>query len=199
MLARVGQLAPEFTVDAYHDGEFKTISLKDLRGKWVVLFFYPGDYTFVCPTELTTLAARYSELANLNTEVLSFSTDSKFVHMSWVRDELSKMVETIPYPMCTDKSGTVGTAYGVFDEESGTDVRGWFLIDPDGVLQSMEILNPAVGRNIDEIIRQVKAYQYVREHNQEVLPCGWQPGESTLQPGEKLTGQVWKEWRPKAG
>lgn len=199
MLARVGQLAPEFTVDAYQDGEFKTISLKDLRGKWVVLFFYPGDYTFVCPTELTTIASRYGELAELNTEVLSFSTDSKFVHMSWVRDELSKMVKNIPYPMCTDKNGTVGTAYGVFDEESGTDVRGRFIIDPDGVLQSMEILNPAVGRNIDEMIRQLKAYQYVREHNQQVLPCGWQPGDRTLEPGEKLTGQVWKEWQPKVG
>jgi alkyl hydroperoxide reductase subunit AhpC len=126
------------------------------------------------------------------------SVDSRFSHKVWQEEELSKMVEGgVPYPMLSDAGGHIGRAYGVYDEESGVDVRGRFLIDPDGVIQAMEVLTPPVGRNVSELIRQVKAYQHTRETG-EVMPSGWQPGKPTLKPSPSLAGKVWKEWKPES-
>jgi peroxiredoxin (alkyl hydroperoxide reductase subunit C) len=123
------------------------------------------------------------------------STDSHFTHKIWQEEELSKMVDGgLPFPMLTDAGGRIGKVYGVYDEAGGVDVRGRFLIDPDGIIQAIEIVTPPVGRNVMELIRQVRAFQHVRETN-EVMPCGWIPGKPTLKPGPELAGKVWKEWK----
>ena len=128
--------------------------------------------------------------------VLAMSTDSHFTHKIWQEEELSKMVEGgVPFPMLSDSGGRIGKVYGVYDEEAGVDIRGRFLIDPDGVIQAMEILTPPVGRNVAELIRQVKAFQHVRETS-EATPSGWQPGKLTLKPGPDLVGKVWDVWKP---
>jgi alkyl hydroperoxide reductase subunit AhpC len=145
---------------------------------------------------LSAVAAKYPELKELGVEVLSISTDSRFSHKIWNEIELSKMVEGgIPFPMLSDQGGRVGTVYGVYDEAAGVNVRGRFLIDPDGVIQAMEVLTPPVGRNPKELIRQIKAFQHVRATG-EATPSGWQPGETTLKPGPDLAGNVWKVWKP---
>lgn len=128
--------------------------------------------------------------------VLSVSTDSHFSHKIWQEEELSKMVEGgVPWPMLADPGGKIGQVYGIYDEVAGVDIRGRFLIDPDGVIQAMEVMTPPVGRNINELIRQVKAFQHVRATG-EVTPAGWQPGKPTLTPGPDLVGSVWKIWQP---
>lgn len=127
-------------------------------------------------------------------EVVAISTDSRFSHKIWQEEELSKMVDGgVPFPLLADQGGRVGSIYGVYDEEAGVDIRGRFLIDPDFVLRAMEVLTPEVGRNVTELIRQVKAFQHVRATG-EVTPSGWQPGRPTLTPGPDLAGKVWKEW-----
>lgn len=129
-------------------------------------------------------------------EVMAMSTDSRFTHKIWNEIELSKMVENgIPFPMLSDQGGRVGTVYGVYEEAAGVNIRGRFIIDPDGIIQAMEVLTPSVGRNIKETIRQVKAFQYVRETG-EATPSGWEPGKLTLKPGPDLVGRVWEVWKP---
>jgi len=131
--------------------------------------------------------------------VFSMSVDSVFVHKIWQEEELSKMVSGgVPFPMLSDAAGKVGKVYGVYDEAAGVDIRGRFIIDPDGVIQAMEILTPPVGRNDQELIRQIQAFQHVRKtKGAEVCPAGWHPGEPTLKPGPALVGKVWQEWKPK--
>ena len=145
---------------------------------------------------MSAVAVKYEELKSLGVQVLSKSADSRFVHKIWQEEELSKMVKGgIPFPMLTDAGGRIGAAYGVYDEEAGVNIRGRFLIDPDGVIQAMEVLTPPVGRNIAEMIRQVKAFQHVRATG-EATPSGWQPGKPTLKPGPDLVGKVWTVWKP---
>jgi len=126
------------------------------------------------------------------------SVDSVFVHKIWQEEELSKMIEGgVPYPMLSDAGGKVGEVYGVYDKEAGVDIRGRFIIDPDGVIQAMEVLTPPVGRHVDESIRQIQAFQRIRESKgTEATPSGWQPGKPTLKPGPDLVGRVWKVWKP---
>jgi alkyl hydroperoxide reductase subunit AhpC len=138
----------------------------------------------------------YPELQKLGVEVLAMSVDSRFVHKIWQEEELSKMIEGgVPYPMISDAGGKIGTVYGVYDEGSGVNIRGRFIIDPDFVIRAMEVLTPEVGRNPNELLRQVKAFQHVVKTG-EVTPSGWEPGEKTLKPGPALVGKVWKEWKP---
>jgi len=126
----------------------------------------------------------------------SMSVDSVFSHKIWQEEELSKMIEGgVPYPMLSDAGGNVGKLYGVYDEDAGVNIRGRFIIDPDGNILAMEVLTPPVGRNVAELIRQIQAYQHVRETG-EVMPSGWQPGKPTLKPGPDLAGKVWKVWKP---
>jgi alkyl hydroperoxide reductase subunit AhpC len=135
-------------------------------------------------------------LRDLGVEVLSISTDSRFSHKVWQEEDLSRMVEGgVPYPMLSDQGGRIGVVYGVYDEEAGVDIRGRFIIDPDGVIQAMEVLTPEVGRNVSELIRQIEAYQHVKATS-EVTPSGWQPGQPTLKPGPALVGKVWEVWKP---
>jgi len=134
----------------------------------------------------------------LDVEVLAVSVDSVFVHKIWQEEELSKMVDGgVPYPLLSDGAGSLGKIYGVYDESAGVDVRGRFLIDPDGVVQAMEILTPPVGRSVDETLRQIQAFQHVRKTGAaEVCPSGWIPGKAVLKPGPDLVGKVWKVWKP---
>lgn len=130
--------------------------------------------------------------------MLAISTDSRFTHKVWQEQELSKMVEGgVPFPMLSDAGGRIGSVYGVYDEDAGVDIRGRFLIDPDGVIKAMEVMFPPVGRNVAELIRQVKAFQHVRETG-EATPSGWQPGRPTLKPGPNLVGKIWEAWKTEA-
>lgn len=133
----------------------------------------------------------------MDVEVLAVSVDSQFVHKVWQEEELSKMVDGgIPFPMVSDGAGKIGSVYGVYDEGSGVDVRGRFIIDPDGVIQAIEVLIPPVGRNVSELLRQIQAFQLVRKtKGAEATPSGWQPGRPTLKPGPDLVGKVWEVWK----
>jgi len=145
---------------------------------------------------LSAVAYKYDEIKSLGIQILAMSTDSRFVHKIWQENELSKMVPGgIPFPMLSDAGGLIGRVYGIYDDEAGVDIRGRFLIDPDGIIQAMEVLTPPVGRNIAEFIRQVKAFQHVRATG-EATPSGWQPGRVTLLPSPELAGNVWKVWKP---
>jgi len=145
---------------------------------------------------LAAVAVRYKEFKDLGVEVLAISTDSRFAHKIWQEQELSKMVSGgVPFPMLSDAGGRIGAIYGVYDEAAGVDIRGRFIIDPDFVIRAMEVLTPEVGRNPDELIRQIKAFQHVRATG-EVTPSGWQPGQVTLTPGPELVGKVCEVWKP---
>jgi len=147
---------------------------------------------------VSAVAASYETLQKLGVEVISMSVDSQFVHKMWNDQELSKMInKDIPFPMASDGPGNVGKIYGVYDENAGVELRGRFLIDPDGFIQAMEVMTPPVGRHIKETIRQIQAFQYVRaQKGAEACPAGWEPGKKTLKPGPDLVGNVWKEWNP---
>jgi peroxiredoxin (alkyl hydroperoxide reductase subunit C) len=147
---------------------------------------------------VSAVADKYPELQKLGCEVISVSVDSHFVHKMWNHHELTKMVEGgVPFPMASDQAGNVGRAYGVWDETQGIELRGRFIIDPDGVIQAAEVLTPPVGRRFAETVRQVQAFQLVRSTNgAEATPAGWEPGRPTLKPGPDLVGNVWKVWKP---
>lgn len=148
---------------------------------------------------MAAVAAKHDQFKELGVQLLSVSVDSVFVHKMWVDHELSKMVEGgIPFPMLADQSGAVGTLYNVYDRDSGVQMRGRFIIDPDGIIQGYEVLTPPVGRNVDETLRQIQAYQLVRKSGgTEATPSGWRPGKNTLKPGPDLVGNVWKVWSVK--
>jgi peroxiredoxin (alkyl hydroperoxide reductase subunit C) len=147
---------------------------------------------------VSAVADKHSELQELGIDVFSVSVDSHFVHKMWNDHELTKMVEGgVPFPMISDQAGNVGRAYGVWDEAQGIELRGRFIIDPDGVIQAMEVLTPPVGRKLAETVRQIQALQVVRQsEGAEATPAGWEPGQSTLKPGPDLVGNVWKVWKP---
>lgn len=180
---RVGQAAPDFTATAVYDQEFKTIKLSDYRGKYVVLFFYPLDFTFVCPTEITAFSDRYEEFKSINTEVLGVSVDSEFSHLAWIQtDRKSGGVGDLNYPLVSDIKKEISAAYNVLDPEAGIALRGLFIIDKDGVIQHATINNLAFGRSVDETLRTLQAIQYVQSHPDEVCPAGWKPGDATMNP-----------------
>jgi len=164
------------------------VKLSDYRGKWLVLFFYPADFTFVCPTELEDLADNYGKFRELDTEILSVSTDTVFVHKAW--HDHSPAIGKVAYPMFADPTGELARALGVYLEDEGLALRGTFIIDPDGVLQSYEVNANNIGRSSDELLRKLRAAQFVREHDGEVCPAKWQPGEKTLRPGIDLVGKI---------
>jgi peroxiredoxin 2/4 len=181
---RVGQAAPDFTATAVVDQEFKTIKLSDYRGKkYVVLFFYPLDFTFVCPTEITAFSDRYAEFSGIDTEVLGVSVDSEFSHLAWIQtDRKSGGVGDLNYPLVSDIKKTISEAYNVLDPDAGVALRGLFIIDKDGIIQHATINNLAVGRSVDETLRTLQAFQYTQSHPDEVCPAGWTPGAKTMNP-----------------
>ena len=188
----VGKEVPDFEADAYINGEIKRIKLSDYRGRFVVLCFYPGDFTYVCPTELYSMASVYEELKKLGVEVLSCSTDSVHSHKVW--HETSDLIKDVQFPMLADTTAEIAKKFEVYDEDQGAAVRGRFIIDTDGILKAVEVLYPNVGRNVKELIRQIKAFLYVKEHIGEVAPAGWEPGKKTLEPSIELSGKVYTVW-----
>jgi peroxiredoxin (alkyl hydroperoxide reductase subunit C) len=180
---RVGQAAPDFTAEAVVDQEFKTIKLSDYRGKYVVLFFYPLDFTFVCPTEITAFSDRHADFKAINTEILGVSVDSVFSHLAWIQtDRKSGGVGDLNYPLVADIKKEVSAAYNVLDPDAGVALRGLFIIDKDGIIQHATINNLAFGRNVDETLRVLQAIQYVQSHPDEVCPANWKPGDATMNP-----------------
>jgi len=168
----VGSPAPLFTLDAVVNLEFKKISLADYRGKWVVLFFYPGDFTFVCPTEIKGFNNSLSEFNKANTEVLAVSVDSRFSHLAWIK---SGALDKLAFPLLSDFSKQTARAYGVLDEEKSSARRGLFIIDPNGVIQYRIVHSDKVGRSVDETLRVLKALQ-----TEELCPINWKPGDKTI-------------------
>lgn len=183
MTIRVGQQAPDFTATAVFDQEFQEIKLSQYRGKYVVLFFYPLDFTFVCPTEITAFSDRYEEFSTKDTEVLGVSVDSEYSHLAWLQtDREAGGLGDIAYPLISDLNKTIAKDYNVLDEEAGVAVRGLFIIDPDGVIMHATVNNLPVGRNVDETLRVLQAFQYIRSHPDEVCPANWTPGNPTMNP-----------------
>lgn len=177
-----------FSATAFHNGEFVDISSEDLKGKWSIFFFYPADFTFVCPTELGDLADYYDELQKLGVDVYSVSTDTHFVHKAW--HEASDTIGKITYPMLGDPTGTITRNFDNMRPDEGVADRGTFVVDPDGIIQLVEITPEGVGRNAAELVRKVKALLYVREHPNEVCPAKWEEGEGTLEPSLDLVGKI---------
>lgn len=192
--AKVGQPVPEFKMEAFDpsEGSFVEVDLGAIRkkGKWVILFFYPADFTFVCPTELADLATKHEALAALGAEVISVSTDTKFTHMAWKQDEL--FLKDVKFKMASDPVGEVSRFFDVWDYETGLDLRGTFVINPEGLLVSSEVNFYNVGRNADELVRKMEANSYLMDNPEQACPAKWTPGGKTLTPGEGLVGKVYE-------
>jgi peroxiredoxin (alkyl hydroperoxide reductase subunit C) len=181
---RVGQAAPNFTATAVVDQEFKEIQLSSYQGnKYVVLFFYPLDFTFVCPTEIIAFSDRYAEFQALNTEVLGVSVDSQFSHLAWIQtDRKLGGLGDLKYPLVADLKKEISAAYNVLDPDAGVALRGLFIIDRDGIVQHATVNNLSFGRSVDETLRTLQAIQHVQANPDEVCPANWQPGEKTMNP-----------------
>jgi peroxiredoxin (alkyl hydroperoxide reductase subunit C) len=179
---------PEFKVQAFHNGAFKTVTDKDLAGKWSIFFFYPADFTFVCPTELGDMADRYAEFQKLGVEVYAVSTDTHFVHKAW--HDASDTIKKIKYPMLADPTGYLSRAFGVHIEEEGLAYRGTFVVNPEGLIKVAEIHDNGIGRDAGELLHKVQAAQFVASHPGEVCPAKWTPGAKTLVPGIQLVGKI---------
>ena len=177
-----------FTATAFHDGEFVDVSDADFQGTWSVVFFYPADFTFVCPTELGDLADNYAEFQRLGVEIYSVSTDTHFTHKAW--HDTSDTIGKIQYPMIADPTGTISENFQVLRPGQGLADRGTFLVDPDGVIQTVEVTAEGIGRNAVELLRKVKAAQYVAAHPGEVCPAKWEEGDETLAPSLDLVGKI---------
>jgi peroxiredoxin (alkyl hydroperoxide reductase subunit C) len=176
----VGRLAPEFALEGVLNAKFHTYRLSDYKGKWVVLFFYPLDFTFVCPTEILAFSDRIAEFRKLNAEVLGASVDSKFSHLAWTEKPREEGgIKSLAYPLLEDLRKELAEAYGVLDEAGAVALRGLFLIDPEGIVQHATVNNLGVGRSVDETLRVLQAFQYTRE-NGEVCTADWQPGTKAM-------------------
>lgn len=189
---KVGQVVPSFELDVFDPArtDFGKISLDDLKQKkqWTVLVFYPADYTFVCPTELADVAAQQETLQKAGATVISVSTDNKYVHLAWRREE--KLLENVRYLMGADTTGNVSKLFGVYDEATGLALRGTFIISPEGRLVSSEVNFYNVGRSADELVRKVQANTYLAKHPDEACPAKWSEGQKTLKPGASMVGRV---------
>lgn len=187
-MSMIGKEIADFQVQGYQNDEFKTVSKSDVLGKWGVFFFYPADFTFVCPTELEDLANKYEDLKNIGVEVYSVSCDTHFVHKAW--HDASPIIKKINYPMLADPTGKLARDFDVMIEEDGIAERGTFVVNPEGKIVAYEVLAGNVGRNADELYRRIQALQFVAQHSDEVCPAKWKPGEKTLKPSLDLVGQL---------
>ena len=183
-----GNKISEFNLTAYQNGDFIDVSDKDLLGKWSVLFFYPADFTFVCPTELEDLQNKYDEFKKIGCEIYSVSCDTHFVHKAW--HESSERIGKVQYPMIGDPTGKLSKDLDIYIEADGMAERGTFVINPKGEVVLYEVSADNIGRNADELFRKVQAAQFVYEHGDEVCPAKWQPGEQTLKPSFDLVGKL---------
>ncbi len=187
-MSMIGKEVSEFSVQAYVGGQFKGVTKQDILGKWSVFFFYPADFTFVCPTELEDLAVKYPEFQGIDCEVYSVSCDTHFVHKAW--HDASATIKKITYPMLADPTGALARDFEVMIEEAGMAERGSFIVNPEGKIVAYEVTAGNVGRNADELFRRVQASQFVAQHSDEVCPAKWKPGEKTLKPSLDLVGML---------
>ena len=187
-MSQLNTRIPEFRATYYQNGEFKDLTDQDLLGHWSVVFFYPADFTFVCPTELSDLADMYPQLKELGVEVYSVSTDTHFSHLAW--HESSSSVGSIAFPMVGDPTGQVSRGFGVMIEADGLAERGTFIIDPDGIIKAIEISDGPVGRNAADTLRKVKAAQWVAANPSDACPAKWAFGDEVLKPGADLVGKI---------
>ncbi|MEK7568301.1 MAG: redoxin domain-containing protein [Patescibacteria group bacterium] len=187
-MVKIGQAISDFELETFQDEQIKKIKLSDYRGKWLVLLFYPADFTFICPTELEEAAEHYEEFKKSGAEIMSVSTDTVFAHKAW--HDTSAAIKKIKYPMAADPTGKLCKEFGVYIEEEGLSLRGSFIIDPDGILKACEIHDNSIGRSAAEILRKLQAAKFVRENKGLVCPASWKPGEKTLKPGLDLVGKI---------
>jgi len=188
-MLKISEKVLNFTCEAYHNKRIKTFRFSQVRRKWVVLLFYPADFTFVCPTELESAALLYPKFKKEKAEIFSVSTDTAFVHKAW--HDNSPSIRKIKYPMLADPNGKICRMFGTYIEEEGLSQRASFIIDPDGILKSIEIHDNSIGRNVEEILRKLQAASFVRKNKGAlVCPVNWKPGDKTLKPSEKLVGKI---------
>jgi peroxiredoxin (alkyl hydroperoxide reductase subunit C) len=187
-MIRINDRVADVELNVYHENEFKKVGLSAYKGRWVVLFFYPADFTFVCPTELAELADMYEQFQEEQAEIISVSTDTVFVHKAW--HDSSPAVRRIRFPMAADPTGALSRLFGTYIENEGLALRGTFLVDPDGVLKCAEYHDLSIGRSGVELLRKVQAARFVRENGGEVCPASWKPGKKTLRPDIELVGKI---------
>ncbi|WP_278567150.1 alkyl hydroperoxide reductase subunit C [Emergencia timonensis] len=178
----------DFAVQAFQNGDFRAVTKEEILGKWSVFFFYPADFTFICPTELEDLADKYAEFQNIGCEIYAVSCDTHFVHKAW--HDVSEKIKKIQYPMLADPTHALSKDFEVYIEADGVAERGSFIVNPEGKIVAYEVTAGSVGRNADELLRRVQASQFVHEHGDEVCPAKWQPGAETLKPSLDLVGQL---------
>jgi peroxiredoxin (alkyl hydroperoxide reductase subunit C) len=192
----IDQRFPDFSLETYRKEGEKVEHLKneDFKGRWLVLFFYPADFTFVCPTELADMARRYPEFKKYQAEILGVSTDTVFTHKAWLESE--ELLKEVNFPMAADHNGKLSRTLGIYDEATGVAQRAAFIIDPDGILRAVDITADAIGRSAGEILRKVKALHFVRTNPGHVCPASWDEGQATLVPSIEKAGKVYKELNP---
>ncbi|GAB3386680.1 alkyl hydroperoxide reductase subunit C [Lysobacter fragariae] len=187
-MSQINTEVKPFKATAYHNGKFVEVTEASLKGKWSIFFFYPADFTFVCPTELGDLADNYAEFQKMGVEIYGVSTDTHFTHKAW--HDTSDTIGKIQYPLVGDPTGTLTRNFDVMIEEAGLADRGTFVIDPQGKIQIVEVTAGGIGRDAKELLRKVKAAQYVASHPGEVCPAKWNDGEKTLKPSLDLVGKI---------
>ena len=185
----IGRKVTDREFEVFQSNKFTKTKLSTLyKNKWLVLFFYPADFTFICPTELEDLAEAYTKLKKMGVEVVSISTDTVFTHKAW--HDTSKAIGAVKFPMAADPTGQLSRDFGVMIEEEGLALRGTFIINPKGELKAMEVHDNSIGRNADELVRKIQAAQFVEKNKGEVCPAKWTPGKKTLKPGVDLVGKI---------
>ena len=188
-MVKVGEAVKDFEVEVFQNEETKKVSLSSYKGKWLVLIFYPADFTFICPTELEEAAEMYDEFTALGAEIISVSTDTVFVHKAW--HDNSPSIKKIRYPMAADPAGQLCREFGTYIDSAGLSLRGSFIIDPDGILKAYEVHDNSIGRSAKELLRKLQAAKFVRDAGgAQVCPASWHPGEKTLKPGLDLVGKI---------
>lgn len=187
-MVNINEQAPDFEENALIGNEIKKISLSDYKGKWIVLFFYPADFSFICPTELAELADKYEKFKELGAEIISISTDTAFVHKAW--HDSSASIRKISYPMLADPTHKICIDYCTYVEEEGMSLRATYLIDPEGIVKAFEFHNNDLGRNSEELMRKIQALKFIAENKGQVCPMNWKPGEKSIKPSSELIGKI---------
>ena len=185
---RIGDTLPELELDAFYQGKEQTLNTSDYEDTWKIFFFYPADFTFVCPTELEELADMYDEFKKEGAEIFSVSTDTVFVHKAW--HDHSPAIGKVEFPMVADPTGELCDLFGTYIYDEGVSLRGSFIVSPDGELVASEMNNNNIGRSAKELLRKLRAAKYVHEHDGQVCPASWEPGKDTLEPGMDLVGKI---------
>lgn len=188
MAVEIGEKIPDMELEVFQNEETRKVKFSDYAGKWLVLVFYPADFSFVCPTELEDVQKHYAQFKEAGAEVISISTDTVFVHKAW--HDNSEAIKKIEYPMGADPSGRICREFGTYIEAEGLSLRGSFIIDPDGVLKALEVHDNNIGRSARELLRKLRAADFVRKSAGAVCPANWEPGEETLKPGLDLVGKI---------